>query len=270
MGSIRGQTAVVSLPVMSLLVNPSTTHLVLIPSYNPGLKGVDTAKAALDVWQPVWVIVDGSTDRSGRAFLDLQEGCPGLRVIQLATNSGKGAAVLAGLRAASQAGFRFALVMDSDGQHPIDRIHEFMKLSLENPSAMILGEPVFGSEAPASRKKGHRIGNWWVNLETLWGGIHDSLFGFRVYPIAESLKVLESIRGGRRYDFDTELAVRLYWRSVRPINIKVPVRYFSASEGGVSHFHYLRDNLCLFKAHLFLVLGMLARLPSIWRLRGRR
>jgi glycosyltransferase involved in cell wall biosynthesis len=254
---------------MSLSANPSTTHLVLIPSYNAGFRAVDTARAALDAWQPVWVIIDGSTDGSGDALLDLQRRFSGLRVISLATNSGKGGAVLAGLRAAWQAGFRFALVMDSDGQHPADRIPQFMKLSLENPSAMILGEPVFGSEAPVSRKKGRRIGNWWVNLETLWGGIHDSLFGFRVYPIAESLQVLQSIRGGRRYDFDTELAVRLYWQGVRPINMKVPVRYFSASEGGVSHFHYLRDNLWLFKAHTFLVLGMLARLPRIWRLRWR-
>ena len=33
------------------------------------------------------------------------------------------------------------------------------------------------------RVKGRRISNWWANLETLWAGIDDSLFGFRVYPI---------------------------------------------------------------------------------------
>lgn len=254
---------------MSQCAQPSTTHLVLIPSYNTGPQLVDTVKAALDRWQPVWVVVDGSTDRSGDAVIESQKCLPGLRVIGLATNRGKGAAVLTGMRAAWEAGFGFALVMDSDGQHPPDRIPEFMKLSLENPSAMILGEPDFGSDAPFSRREGRRIGNWWANLETLWGGIHDSLFGFRVYPIQESLKVLEGIRGGRRYDFDTQLAVRLYWRGVRPINIKVPVRYPSAADGGISHFHYLRDNVCLCKAHTFLVLGMLARLPRIWRLRRR-
>jgi glycosyltransferase involved in cell wall biosynthesis len=250
-------------------VEPSTTHLILIPSYNPGFKMLDTVKAALNRWQPVWVIVDGSTDESRKAVIELEKQSTGLRVICLATNSGKGAAVLTGMRAAWQAGFRYALVMDSDGQHPTECIPDFMKLSLDNPSAMILGEPVFGPEAPFSRREGRRVGNWWTNLETLWGGIHDSLFGFRVYPIQESLGVLESIRGGRRYDFDTELAVRLYWRGVRPINIKVPVRYFSAAEGGTSHFHYLRDNLLLFKAHTVLVLGMLLRFPKIWRLRRR-
>jgi len=254
---------------MSMGGKQSTTHLVLIPSYNAGFKMLDTVKAALNRWQPVWVIVDGSTDESREAVIELEKQSAGLRVLCLATNSGKGAAVLTGMRAASEAGFRFALVMDSDGQHPAECIPEFMKLSLDNPAAMILGEPDFGSEAPFSRREGRRVGNWWANLETHWGGIHDSLFGFRVYPILESLKVLENIRGGRRYDFDTEISVRLYWRGVRPINIKVPVRYFSAAEGGTSHFQYLRDNLLLFKAHTFLVLGMMARFPKIWRLRRR-
>ena len=254
---------------MSIEGKPSTTHLVLIPSYNAGFKMLETVKAALSHWQPVWVIVDGSTDASSEAVIELGKQSAGLRVISLATNSGKGAAVLTGMRAAWEAGFRFALVMDSDGQHPTEFISEFMKLSLDNPSAMILGEPDFGSEAPFSRRHGRRVGNWWTNLETLWGGIHDSLFGFRAYPISECLNVLENIRGGRRFDFDTELSVRLYWRGVRPINLKVPVRYFSVAEGGTSHFRYLRDNLLLFKAHTFLVLGMLARFPKIWRLRRR-
>ena len=254
---------------MSPGIQTSTTHLVLIPSYNAGPKVLETVKAALNCWQPVWVVVDGSTDRSGDAIIDLRKIFPELRVIHLGANSGKGAAVLAGMRAAAQSGFRFALVLDSDGQHPTDCIQQFMQASMNDPSAMILGCPDFGADAPASRKHGRKVGNWWTNLETLWGGIHDSLFGFRVYPIEESVNVLESIRGGRRYDFDTELVVRLYWRGVRPINIRAPVRYFSAAEGGSSHFHYLRDNLLLVKAHAFLVLGMLSRLSKIWRLRQR-
>ncbi len=128
---------------------------------------------------------------------------------------------------------------------------------------MILGEPIFGPDAPAERVKGRRVGNWWANLATLWGGIHDSLFGFRVYPIGESVRILESIRSARRFDFDTELAVRLYWSGVRPINIPVPVRYPPREDGGTTHFHYLRDNLLLIATHTRLFLGMLARLPRL-------
>src|SRR5450830_1332559 len=42
----------------------STTHLVLIPSYNPGAKVYETVRAARRYWSPVWVVVDGSTDDS--------------------------------------------------------------------------------------------------------------------------------------------------------------------------------------------------------------
>src|SRR5258707_171055 len=105
---------------MTQKLTPSFTHVVLIPSYNTGLKLLETVKEALRYWQPVWVIVDGSTDGSGEAVIELQQGFPELRVITLATNGGKGSAVLAGMQAARAAGFTFALVLDADGQHPAD------------------------------------------------------------------------------------------------------------------------------------------------------
>jgi hypothetical protein len=117
--------------------------------------------------------------------------------------------------------------------------------------------------------KGRRVGNWWANLATLWGGIHDSLFGFRVYPIAESVAILDSIRTARRFDFDTELAVRLYWRGVRPVNIRVPVCYPPREAGGTTHFRYLRDNLLLAGTHTRLFFGMIARLPRLLALRRK-
>lgn len=248
---------------------PSTTHLVLIPSYNSGSKLIETVRSALQVWNPVWVVIDGSTDESPRSLIDEQASLPGLRVLILPTNQGKGAAVNHGMLLALAGGFEFALVMDADGQHPSGRIAQFMQASAENPSAMILGEPEFGADAPASRREGRRVGNWWTNLATLWGGVHDSLCGFRVYPIRESVNVLGGIRGGRRFDFETQLVVRLYWRGVRPINLKAPVTYFSKDDGGVSHFHYVRDNLLLIRTHTVLFFGMLARFPSIWRMRNR-
>jgi hypothetical protein len=69
----------------------------------------------------------------------------------------------------------------------------------------------------------------------------------------------------RRFDFDAEAAVRLCWSGIRPINVDVPVRYPSASEGGVSHFRYGRDNLLLTWMHIRLVCGLLRRLPSMVR-----
>jgi glycosyltransferase involved in cell wall biosynthesis len=242
---------------------PSPSHLLLIPSYNPGHKVLETVAAARRHWRPVWVVVDGSTDGTGAALEQLAATDPGLRVLTLPRNRGKGAAVLYGIRAAHALGFTHVLTMDSDGQHPADRIAAFMAASHAAPQAMVLGEPQFGADAPALRVQGRRISNWWANLETLWAGIHDSLFGFRVYPIAPLLRVMRWQPWMRRFDFDVEAVVRLSWRGVRVLNLPARVRYFRPEEGGVSHFHYWRDNALLTWMHLRLFTGFVLRLPLL-------
>lgn len=247
----------------------STTHLVLIPSYNPGTRVLTSVRDALTEWAPVWVVVDGSTDGSVATLQALAATEPDLYVVVLPKNRGKGAAVLQGIRAAQAAGFTHALVMDSDGQHPAASIPQFMAASQEQPAAMVLGRPVFDASAPNLRVKGRKISNWWANFETLWAGINDSLFGFRVYPIEPLIEVMQSNRWMRRFDFDVEAVVRLCWRNVVPVNIAAPVRYFRADEGGVSHFNYWRDNALLSWMHLRLVIGMLLRLPLLLTRRWR-
>ena len=250
-------------------MTPSQTHLVIIPSYNTGGKLAETVRHALACWQPVWVVMDGSTDGDAAALAEIGGSENGLRILSLTLNSGKGAAVLHALLAASREGFTHALVLDADGQHSADHISRFMQASQKNPAAMILGVPQFAADAPASRRHGRRVGNWWANLETFWGGIEDSLFGFRVYPVQESVRILQGTRGARRFDFDTELAVRLFWAGVPPINLPAPVRYFKSAAGGTSHFHYLRDNLLLVRRHTLLMLEMLPQMRRIWKLRQR-
>lgn len=242
---------------------PSTTHLVLIPSYDTGPILLETVRAARAQWNPVWVVLDGSTDGSGERLAPFAAADPGVRVLALAENSGKGAAVLHGLRAAAAAGFTHVLTMDADGQHPAALIPEFMAASRAAPDGLVLGLPVFDASAPALRVRGRKVSNWWANLETLWGGIGDSLFGFRVYPIAPLARVMARTPWMRRFDFDVEAAVKLVWAGLRPVNRPAPVRYLRPEEGGVSHFRYVRDNVLLTWMHVRLLLGFLVRLPRL-------
>ena len=248
----------------------AATHLVIIPSYDTGPLVLTTVRAARRAWTPVWVVVDGSTDGSAELLRDLAASDPGLRVDVLPRNVGKGAAVLHALEAANAAGFTHALTMDADGQHPAGLIDTFMRASIARPDAMILGRPIFGAEAPMLRVRGRRLSNGWTDVETLGAGIGDSLYGFRVYPIAPLLEVMRSHRWMRRFDFDTEAVVRLAWRGVTPINIDAPVKYLRADEGGVSHFRYGRDNVLLTWMHFRLLCGFVLRLPLLLaaRLRG--
>jgi glycosyltransferase involved in cell wall biosynthesis len=249
----------------------SQSHLILIPSYNTGGKVLQTVWDARQLWQPVWVVVDGSTDGTLEALRALARDDPDIRILSLSRNQGKGAAILHGLREAGAAGYTHVLTMDADGQHPAAHIREFMEASRANPGAQILGLPLYDATAPRERVYARRIVNWWANLETLWEGIGDSLFGFRVYPVGPLLRIMERQPWMRGYDFDSEAAIRLCWRGINPINIAVPVMYFRPEEGGISHFHYLRDNVILFCMHLRLLAESLLRMPFLLGRRlGRR
>ncbi|MFA7344435.1 MAG: glycosyltransferase family 2 protein [Terrimicrobiaceae bacterium] len=239
--------------------------LVILPSFNSGTHLPRTMQAARQFCNPVWAVVDGSTDGSAEMARSL--GGDGYRVISLEKNSGKGGAVYAAFREAADAGFSHAIVMDADGQHAAEAIPRFLRLCEENPGHLIAGVPVFGPDAPTERVKGRRVGNFFACLETFWLGARDSLFGFRLYPLKPALAVLGSTTSGRRFDFDTVLAVRLLWAGVPVINVPVPVRYPPQAEGGVTHFRYVRDNLLLAGVHARLCLEMLPRIPRLLSLR---
>ena len=212
----------------------SATHLVLIPSYNTGERLYRTLAEARAQWQPVWLVIDGSDDGTAAGARRLAAGDPGLRVHTLPRNAGKGAAVLHGLRAARTAGYTHALTMDADGQHPAGLIPSFMRASLARPEAMVLGKPVFDASAPLLRVRGRRISNGWANLETLGAGVGDSLYGFRVYPIAPLVELMSRCRWMRRFDFDPEAVVRLAWAGVKPVNLEAPVKNLSAVNSRLS------------------------------------
>ncbi|MEQ1635644.1 MAG: glycosyltransferase family 2 protein [Methylococcales bacterium] len=243
---------------------PSNTHLIIVPSYNTGALLEKTVRDILTKWQPVWVIIDGSDDGSDIPLQALQQRYPtALQVIRLPKNQGKGAAILAGVTQAQQAGYSHVLIMDADNQHCSESIKTFMQTSQANPAALLLGEPVFDDSAPVLRVQGRKVSNGFANLETLGWGIHDSLFGMRVYPIRDLIAVMHQTRWARRFDFEPEIAVRLAWRGLPVINIPTPVRYISQAEGGVSLFRYGRDNTLLTWMHSRLLFGFIIRLPKL-------
>ena len=252
------------------MIAPSRTHLVVIPSYNTGPKVYETVRDARRQWAPVWVVVDGSDDGTPAELEKMAASEPELRVILLDRNRGKGSAVLHGCEIAAAEGFTHALTMDSDGQHPADKIPEFMAASIARPRALVLGKPVFDSSAPSVRVQGRKLSNLWANLETGGGGIGDSLYGFRVYPIADLVAVMHRQYWMRRFDFDPEAAVRLVWHGLVPVNIPAPVKYLRPDEGGVSHFNYLRDNVLLTWMHVRLLAETVVRLPTLLLKRRQR
>ncbi len=233
--------------------------LVLVPAFNPGSLLLETVRALIGFHSEVWVLVDGSVDGSDAGLESLLGEPPGLRVLRRSSNSGKGAALLEGAQKAVSEGFTHILAFDADGQHPPELVPEFKRRCEHCPHALIMGEPIFGSDAPLERVYFRRIANALARVETFGRLYWDSLFGMRVYPLQAFLSAFSETRWGRRYDFDTEIAVRMVWSGVTVVGVGTPVRYPKKDAGGVSHFRYGRDNVALARMHGRLLLEAFAR-----------
>jgi hypothetical protein len=116
---------------------------------------------------------------------------------------------------------------------------------------------------PRSRLYGRYATHVWVWINTLSLDIRDSMCGFRMYPLASLLPLLERTRIGARMDFDSDVIVRLHWRGVPVRNQPTRVTY---PQDGISHFRLWRDNVRISALHARLFVGMLWRSPLLlWR-----
>jgi glycosyltransferase involved in cell wall biosynthesis len=252
---LQGRTA-----VLTCIVVPHYDHLEQFQKILPKL---------VRQGYPLVVVDDGSPENIFEALGRLLEGqAPGSILARHATNQGKGAAVMTGLKTALEAGFTHALQIDADGQHDIDSIGKLVAQAERCPASLICGEPVFDRSISRLRYYSRFITLYLVWLQTLSTEIHDALCGLRLYPLGGAMvQVSDSVRG-RRMAFDPEVLVRAVWAGIPLIYVPVKIDY---PVDGKSHFHYLGDNLEIAWMHTRLVAGMLVRSPKlIWRKLSRR
>lgn len=243
----------------------SFSPVVIIPFYNHPLSIEAMIHRVLETQLPCLVVDDGSDAASASVVTELAaRHAPRVRLLRLATNQGKGAAVDAGLRLAHRLGHTHAIQIDADGQHDTADLPRFVQAARRHPQAMVCGQPVYDTSVPKSRLYGRYVTHVWVWINTLSLEIRDSMCGFRVYPIESTLAVLNRAHVGKRMEFDTEILVRLHWRGVRMLTLPTRVTYPS---DGVSHFNVWKDNVLISGMHARLFLGMLWRSP---RLLGRK
>jgi len=210
---------------------------------------------------PLIVVDDGSPESSFATLQQLLADYDGqATLIRHDINKGKGASVISGFQKAHRSGYTHALQVDADGQHDPCAIDEFLSASRDMPERVICGEPRYFEDVSKLRFYSRYITLWFCWLESLSTEIRDAMCGFRVYPLAATLEVIESGRIGARMTFDSEILVRAIWSGMRLHFVPVDVRY---PEGGQSHFRYLRDNIQISWMHLRLITGMLLRLPRL-------
>ena len=177
-----------------------------------------------------------------------------------ALNQGKGGAVTSAFRRAAELGCSHALQVDADGQHNLDDVPAFLAQARARPHALVVGCPVYDESVPKGRLYGRYATHIWVWINTLSLQITDSMCGFRVYPLAPVLALIERRALGRRMNFDIEILVRLHWDGVEMVNLPTRVGYPS---DGVSHFRLWLDNALISRLHATLFCGMLLRAPRL-------
>jgi predicted LPLAT superfamily acyltransferase len=210
---------------------------------------------------PVFIVDDGSNETTSRQLRILQDTCEPFEIIRFERNRGKGAAVMHGLRLAATRGFTHAIQLDADGQHDLTALSDFLDCSKQQPDAVITGKAVYDRSVPLGRAIGRWITHFWVWIETLSLRIPDTMCGFRIYPLEAVERLLASgVRIGERMEFDTEIAVRLFWSGSPVLSIPVRVVY---PPDNTSNFRMLKDNLRISAMHTRLVFTLLFSFPKI-------
>jgi glycosyltransferase involved in cell wall biosynthesis len=236
------------------------SYCIVIPNYNHTILLDELIAKLMQFNLPIIMVNDGSSVDATQFFRDLSKKHPNLSVIEHQNNQGKGGAVQTGLRTAFEQGFSHALQVDADGQHDLGDVNKLITESKNFPEALISGKPIYDESIPKHRYYARNITHFWVWVETLSFQIKDTMCGYRVYPLASTVQLLQQKKLGKRMDFDIEVMVKLFWKNIDLRFIDTAVDY---PEHGVSHFRALEDNILISWMHTRLFFGMLPRIPQL-------
>lgn len=237
----------------------------LIPVYNHGkacMKVVESlAPYCREKGVKVILVDDGNGEETKNCLIQIKNANPDfVDLVTLLQNCGKGGAFKAGTFRAQELGLSHVLQLDADGQHDASRADFFFEKAKKNPSALICGYPEYDETAPSHRKNGRKFANTWCAIVTWERGITDSMCGFRIYPVAETLAFMKKHGFDQRMGFDIEILVKLIWFGLRYEFYPVKVTYPS---DGISNFRVFQDNVRISWVFTRLCCGMFLRIPRL-------
>ena len=207
--------------------------VVVMPTYNNAGTIAQVISDVKNYADDVIVVNDGSTDNTTSILASIE----GIKVIDYPKNKGKGYALKLGLAKAYEWGYRYAITIDSDGQHYADDIPVFIEKIEEKPDSLLIGaRNLTADNMPSKNTFANKFSNFWYKVET-GEKLSDTQSGFRLYPL-EKLQKIHLIT--RRYEFEVEIIVRAAWRGVNVENVPIKV-YYPPVEERVSHFRPMKD-----------------------------
>jgi glycosyltransferase involved in cell wall biosynthesis len=229
----------------------------IVPTYN----NANTLQAVIDdvfeYFENVIVVDDGATD-STSVILALN---PSVITIFYNPNKGKGYAIKKGFDKALSLGFRYALTIDSDGQHSGRDIYKFLDKIQQYPDSLIVGSRLLRQlNMPGGNTFANKFSNFWYRLQT---GINlpDTQSGFRLYPLYEMGRMHLFTN---RYETELEILVRAAWMGINVCDVAISV-YYPPREERISHFRPFRDFFRISILNTFLtIIALFGIYPAKW------
>lgn len=207
---------------------------VIIPTYNNAATIATVISDVLKFTGNVIVVNDGSTDDTRKIIADTQN----IYTVNYEPNRGKGWALRTGFKKAIELGYKYAITIDSDGQHFAADLPVFIKKLQEEGPALIMGARNMNTaeNVPGKSSFGNKFSNFWYKVET---GIElpDTQTGYRLYPL-EPISKMKFFT--KKYEFEIEVIVRLAWAGVKVVSVPITV-YYPPAEERISHFRPFKD-----------------------------
>jgi glycosyltransferase involved in cell wall biosynthesis len=207
---------------------------VIIPTYNNQQTIAKVIQDVLSYSFDVIVVNDGATDSTSEILKGFENK---VTLLSYFPNKGKGMALRTGIRAAQEKGFRYAITIDSDGQHYADDIPAFLDMIEEQPDSLIVGARNLNQEnMPKKNTFGNKFSNFWFRFQT---GINlpDTQSGFRLYPIG---KMKGTFYFTTKYEFEIEVMVKAAWRGVKVLSLPIKV-FYAEGDKRITHFRPGKD-----------------------------
>ncbi|MGQ9608997.1 MAG: glycosyltransferase family 2 protein [bacterium] len=190
---------------------------ILLPGYNEEKMIGQIVSKARKVINDVIVIDDGSTDDTYQIAKSA-----GAIVIRHEVNKGKGAALKTGFQYALEHNYQAVITMDSDGQHDVNDIPNFLNALSEKKTGIIIGSRMKDiSTMPAIRKVTNKLTSYISSL-LMRQKVDDSQSGFRLI----TSDVLRSIKlESDRYDMESEILIKASRAGFQIISVPIKTIY---------------------------------------------
>lgn len=213
--------------------------VILIPAYNPDERLLGLIAQLKERFSRIVLVDDGSM--MGREVLAQAEGMVEKLLVH-PVNRGKGAALKTGF---AYIGSEDVITADSDGQHRPEDIARVADALARHRGGIVLGSRAFVGKVPLRS----RFGNFWTRwlfflMTRIW--VRDTQTGLRGIP-AELVSRIAAIPG-ERYEYEMAMLADARHHLSRPL--EVPIATIYLANNATSHFHPVRDALCIYRTLL--------------------